>query len=83
MPIIIKAQSDDHTGDMIKKFKKATVSSGIVERAKDRKFYKKPAQERAIKKTERRRLKKRARSLKKMKNIPATVMQRIYERLSS
>ena len=82
MPIIIKAKSGDNTHDVIKKFKKATIASDIVQKARDRKFYIKPSQKRAVKKTERRRLRKRSRSLKKMKNISQLALQRISERLS-
>lgn len=82
MPIIIKAKAGDSTHDIIKKFKKAVTSSDIVQKARDRKFFVKPSQERAVKKTERRRLRKRSRSLKKMKNISQTALQRISERLS-
>lgn len=82
MPIVIKSAGNDSTSDIIRKFKKATINSGIVDRAKARKFFISPSQERAIKKTEKRRLVKRARSLKKMKNVAPSVMQRIYDRLS-
>ncbi|MBP7740692.1 30S ribosomal protein S21 [Candidatus Woesebacteria bacterium] len=82
MPIIIKAKAGDSTNDLIKKFKKAVVNSDIVQKARDRKYYVKPSQERAVKKTEKRRLRKRSRSLKKMKNISQTALQRISERLS-
>lgn len=82
MPIIVKAKAGDSTNDIIKKFKKAVASSDIVTKARDRRFYQKPSQKRTIKKTEKRRLRKRARSLKRMKNISATVLQRINDRLS-
>lgn len=81
MPIIIKAKSGDSTHDVIKKFKKAVTNSDIVQKARDRKFFVKPSQERAVKKTEKRRLRKRSRSLKKMKNISQSALQRISERL--
>ncbi len=83
MPILVKSLGNDSTSDLIRKFKKATINSGIVDRAKARKYYISPSQARAVKKTEKRRLVKRARSLKKMKNVAPAVMQRIYERLSS
>lgn len=82
MPIIIKAKAGDSTHDLIKKFKKAVAASDIVTKARDRRFHKKPSEIRTVKKTEKRRLRKRARSLKKMKNISATVLQRINDRLS-
>ncbi len=81
MPIIVKAQGNDSTFDVIKKFKKATSAADIVTKAKDRRYYQKPSEKRTIKKTETRRLRKRARALKKMKNISPIVLQRIGERL--
>lgn len=83
MPIVIKATGSDSTGDVIKKFKKATSASNIVILAKDRAVYQKPSQKRAVKKIEMKRLRKRARSLKKMKNISPQTLQRINERLSA
>lgn len=83
MPIVVKAQGNDSTFDVIKKFKKAVAATGIVQKAKDRRYFTKPSQERAVKKIERKRLQKRARSLKKQKNISAASLERIKERLNS
>lgn len=83
MPIIIKAQGSDNTNDLIKKFKKATASADVVQIVKDRRYYQKPALKRAKHKIEMSRLRKRARSLKKMKNISPQVLTRINERLSA
>lgn len=81
MPIIVKAQGNDSTFDVIKKFKKATAAADIVSKARDRRYFQKPSLKRTIKKTEVRRLRKRARALKRMKNISPQVLQRIGERL--
>ncbi len=83
MPIIIKAQGNDSTNDLIKKFKKITVATDIVQIVKDRRYYQKPSKIKAVKNTEMRRLRKRARSLKKLKNISPQVLARIDDRLSS
>ncbi|MBP9819860.1 30S ribosomal protein S21 [Candidatus Woesebacteria bacterium] len=83
MPIIIKAQGNDNTNDVIKKFKKAIITTDIVQKAKDRRYFKKPSQVRAAKKIEMNRLRKRARALKKTKNISPLALQRINERLAS
>lgn len=83
MPIVIKAQGSDTTGDVIKKFKKAAASSNVVIIAKDRAFFQKPSRKRAVKKIERKRLQRRARSLKKMKNISPASLERLNERLGS
>lgn len=81
MPIVIKAQGNDSTNDVIKKFKKAVAATDIVQTAKDRRYYTKPSQLRQVKKTEVRRLRKRARALKKMKNIAPATLQRLMDRL--
>ncbi len=83
MPIVIKAQGNDSTQDLIKKFKKAVSMSDIVQKAKDNRYFVKPSQKRKVKKIEMNRLRKRSRSLKKMKNISATTIQRINDRLGS
>lgn len=83
MPIVVKASPSDGTHDVIKKFKKVAVASGIVDRAKNNQFNRKPSQVRAAKKAQLRKLRKRARSLKKMKNVNPESLARIRERLSS
>lgn len=83
MPIIIRAQGSDSTNDLIKKFKKATISTDIVQIVKDRRYYQKPSKLKAVHKIEMNRLRKRARSLKKMKNISPLVLTRMNERLSN
>ena len=81
MPIVIKAQGKDSTHDVIKKFKKAVVASGIVQIVKDGRYFVKPSKVRAEKKIAFNRLKRRARSLKKMKNVSELALQRINDRL--
>lgn len=83
MPIIIKAQGNDSTNDLIKKFKKVTIATDIVQTVKDRRYYQKPSKVRAARTIEIKRLQKRARSLKKMKNVSPQVIARIQERISS
>lgn len=83
MPIIIRAHGNDSTNDLIKKFKKVTIATDVVQIVKDRRYYQKPSKIKAVKNTEMRRLKKRARSLKKLKNISPQVIARIEERLNS
>ncbi len=83
MPIVVKASGSESTHDVIKKFKKAAADSDIVQRSKNRRFFQKPSQLRAVKKTEMRRLKKRSRALKKQKNVSPASLVRIHERLST
>ena len=81
MPIVIKAKKGESTNDVIRKFKKAAVASGVVQKAKDSRYYQKPSKVRAAKTATRSRLKRRARSLKKMKNISPQVITRINQKL--
>ncbi len=82
MAIIVKAQGSDNTNDVIKKFKKAIATTDIVQKAKDRRYFKKPSQVRAEKKIQMTRLRRRARVLKRTKNISPAALQRINERLA-
>ncbi len=82
MPIVIKAQGNDNTNDVIKKFKKAVAATNVVIIAKDRAYFQKPAKLRAEKKISQVRLRRRARKLKRMKNIDPAALQRIDDRIS-
>lgn len=82
MPIVIKAQRGDSTRDIIRQFKKATAATDIVNKVKDRRFYVKRAQEMNVLKSQKRRLKNKIRSLKKMKNISPRVIEYLTERLT-
>ena len=82
MQIVIKAQKGDSTRDLIRQFKKATAATDIVNKVKDRRFYIKRAQEMNVLKSQKRRLKNKIRSLKKMKNISPRVIEYLTERLS-
>jgi ribosomal protein S21 len=74
LPIIIKGKGDDHSGDLVKKFKKIVAATNIIQNVKDRKYYMKPSEVRTQRMNELRRMRKRLRSLKKLKNIPAPRM---------
>ncbi len=82
MPIVIKPHGSDSVGDLIRRFKKAVAITDIVQKAKDRAVYQKPSRIRATKTIAHNRLQKRARTLKRMKNISPQVLQRISERLN-
>lgn len=83
LPIIIKAKKNQSTSDVIRQFKKAVAGAGVVQVAKDRRFFQKPSRIKASKVAERSRLKRRARSLKKMKNISPVAISKIQQRLGS
>ncbi len=82
MPLVVKAGPRDSTLDLIKKFKKLTTLVDIVQITKDNRYYRNPSSKRAVKTIERKRLRKRTRSLKKMKNISPAVLQRLHDRLN-
>lgn len=83
MPIVIKPQGNSTSvGDLVKRFKKAVSRTNIVQRARDRQFFVKDSQKRAVKKIEFKRLQKRVRSLKRQKNISSAALNRIRDRLS-
>lgn len=82
MPIVVTATNKDSSGDVIKKFKKATAFTNIVQIAKDRRYFVNDSQLRATKRIQMARLRKRLRSLKKTKNIPPQVIQKLTDRLS-
>ena len=70
MPIIVKSKANQSSNDVIRQFKKVVASTDIVQKIKDRRFFTKPSQERAVKKEELKKQKKRARTQKRMKNPP-------------
>ena len=76
MPVIVKAKARDNTNDLIRRFKKATTATDVVQQAKDRRFYTKPSQVRAQIKNDLRRGKKRRLSIKRMKNVPVRMLPR-------
>ena len=77
MPIIIKAKGNENSSDLIRKFKKVMAATDIVQKVKDRTYHVKPSQQKKLKKDEKRRAKKRLRSLKKMKNISPERLARV------
>ncbi|MBP7876022.1 30S ribosomal protein S21 [Candidatus Woesebacteria bacterium] len=82
MAIIIKSSGSDSLGDLVRRFKKQTAIADVVQQARDRQFYRKPSRIRSVKKTQKNRLARRVRSLKKMKNISAATIQRLNDRLA-
>ncbi len=83
MPIVIRAKKNQSTGDLIRQFKKAVVATSIVQIVKDRRYFQKPSKVKSIKTAERSRLKKRAHSLKKTKNISPLAIAKIRARLGA
>lgn len=55
MSIIVKANSNDSTDAVIRKFQKRVIAEGVVQEIRDRSVYKKPSQKRQEYLAERRR----------------------------
>ncbi len=83
MPVIIKANKNDSTNDIIKRFKKVVAANKIVQIVKDRRYYKKPSRRKSEKIAELHRLKKRLRKLKRMKNISQATLKKIVEKINA
>lgn len=83
MPIIVKAKKSESTNDLIRKFKKLTAAADIVQIVKDRRYFQKPSKVKSTKTAESSRLEKRARSLKRTKNISPQVLAKINQRLGN
>jgi ribosomal protein S21 len=81
MAIVIKAKKSESTNDLIRKFKKAVAATGVVQIVKDRRYFRKPSKVKSEKTATDNRLKRRARSLKKMKNISPAALARINQKL--
>jgi ribosomal protein S21 len=81
VPIIIRAKGDDHTGDLIKKFKKVIAATDIIQVVKDRRYYQKPSEVRTVRQNEIRRMKKRLRAIKKQKNVstPKPPVRKVFK----
>lgn len=83
LPIVIRAKKNQSTSDLIRQFKKAVAATGVVQIVKDRRYFQKPSKIKSLKTAEHSRLKKRAHSLKKTKNISPIAIAKIRARLGS
>lgn len=83
LPIIIRAKKNQSSSDLIRQFKKAVAASGVVQIVKDRRYFQKPSRIKATKTAEMSRLKRRAHSLAKTKNISALTIAKIRARLGA
>ncbi len=83
MPIIIQAGQRSSTNDLIRKFKKAAFASNVVQIVRDRHYFTKPARERALKKIEFNRLRKRLHSIKRAKNTSISSVLHLVKRLGT
>ncbi len=82
MPIIIKAKSKDNNNSLIREFKKVTAITDIVQKVRDRRYFQKPSQVKAVKKIAKNRLQRKIRVLKHTKNISMDVIERMTARLN-
>ncbi|MBD3279125.1 MAG: 30S ribosomal protein S21 [Candidatus Pacebacteria bacterium] len=81
LPVIVKAKKNQSTSDLIRTFKKKVSDADIVNRAKNRRYFKKPSQVKAEKTSRVKKLQSRARSMKKMKNVSDRDVARLRERI--
>jgi len=82
LPIIIKAKSKDNNNSLIREFKKVTAVTDIVQKVRDRRYFQKPSQVKAVKKIAKNRLQRKIRVLKHTKNISMDVIERMTARLN-
>lgn len=82
MPVVVRAKKSDSTGSLIRRFKKAVKAEDIVQKARDRQYYKKPATIRAERKSKKRHLRKRLKTLKEMKNISDRLLQILRDKIN-
>lgn len=82
MPIIIRKTKKDSAASLMRKFKKITTYMNIVQDARDKRYYKKPSTIKAEKNSEIRHLKKKLKTLKKMKNISPQSLERLRDKIN-
>lgn len=84
MPIIIKAKSSKTTtSKLIRDFRKAVATTGVVDKARDLQYHQKPSQVRAQKKISKKRLSDKIKVLKHTKNIGPDVIEKMTRRLNT
>ena len=83
MSIIVKNRGNEPVNDLIKRFKKISVAMDVQTQVKERQYHLRPSQVRKNNKNDNRRLRRRLRGLKKMKNISPDIIHRMHEKLST
>ncbi len=83
MTIVVKNRGNESVNDLIKRFKKISVSLDVNTLVRDRQYHLKPSQVRKNNVNDNRRLRRRLRGLKKMKNISPDIIARMHDKLSS
>lgn len=83
MSIVVKNRGNESVNDLIKRFKKISVSLDVNTLVRDRQYHLKPSQVRKNAVNDNRRLRRRLRGLKKMKNISPDIITRMHDKLSS
>ncbi|HQM16028.1 MAG TPA: 30S ribosomal protein S21 [Candidatus Woesebacteria bacterium] len=83
MPVIVKAKKNENAGSLIRKFKKIISNMEIVQNARDSRYFKKPSALKAERNAEKRHLRKKLKTLKKMKNVPARSLESLREKINS
>jgi ribosomal protein S21 len=68
---------------LIRKFKKIISANEIVQNARDRRYYKKPSTLKAERLSEKRHLRKKLKTLKRMKNVPSRSLESLRSKINS
>ncbi len=82
MPIVIRAKKNDSNSNLIRRFKKAVSACDIVNKARDRRYYKKPSAIKAERLSQKRHLRKRLKTLKRMKNISDRSIELLKQKIN-
>jgi ribosomal protein S21 len=82
MTIVVKNRGSEPANELIKRFKKISVALDVQQLVKDRQYHLRPSQIRKNNISDSRRLRRRLRGLKKMKNIAPEIIVRMNDKLS-
>jgi ribosomal protein S21 len=82
MTIVVRNRGSEPANELVKRFKKISVALDVQQLVKDRQYFLKPSQIRKNNKNDNRRLRRRLRGLKKMKNMSPEIIVRMNDKLS-
>jgi ribosomal protein S21 len=83
MPIIVRSKKGDSASNLIRRFKKLVSATDIVQKTRDRRYFKKPSTLKAERLSEKRHLRKKLKTLKKMKNVPSRSLESLRSKINS
>lgn len=83
MSIVVKNRGGEPVNELIKRFKKISIALDVQTLVKDRQYHLRPSQVKKNLKNDNRRLRRRLRGLKKMKNISPDIISRMSDKLAT